>query len=50
MSGQTPVAMSWSIARTCSTRTPFLVMIAALRSIRPWVLLISGDFLSVQLT
>ena len=37
MSGHTPVAMSWSTARIVSTRTPCLRMIAALRSISPWV-------------
>jgi len=50
MSGQTPVAMSWSAARIVSTVTPCLPMIAALTSIRPWVLLRSGERFSVQLT
>src|SRR5262245_41644393 len=49
MSGQTPVAMSWSMARTTSTWTPCLSMIAALASTRPWVLLGSGDLFRVQL-
>ena len=35
MSGHTPVAMSWSIARITSTATPCLSMIARLRSISP---------------
>ena len=49
MSGQTPVAMSWSIARITSTWTPCLSMIARLTSTRPSVWLRSGDRLSVQL-
>ena len=49
MSGHTPVAMSWSTARIWSTWTPFVVMIEALRSISPWVLLGSGDRFRVQL-
>ena len=49
MSGHTPVAMSWSMARTISTATPCLRMMCALASTRPWVLLISGDRFSVQL-
>ena len=44
------MAMSWSTARTTSTSTPCLRMMAALTSTRPWVLLCSGDRLSVQLT
>src|SRR3954469_15071478 len=50
MSGQTPVATSWSTRRTSSTATPCLRMIAALASTSPWVLLTSGLRLSVQLT
>ena len=49
MSGHTPVAMSWSTARTTSTSTPCLVMIRVLMSTRPWVLLVSGDRFNVQL-
>jgi hypothetical protein len=37
MSGHTPVAMSWSTARSSSTATPWRSMIERLRSIRPWV-------------
>src|SRR4051794_40541926 len=50
MSGQTPTAMSWSIARNWSTRTPCFSRIPTLRSTRPCVLLTSGDRLSVQFT
>ena len=49
MSGQTPVAMSWSMARTTSTWTPCFSMIVRLASTSPWVLLGSGDRFSVQL-
>ena len=49
MSGQTPVAMSWSTARTTSTCHAVLSMIVRLASTRPWVLLSSGERLSVQL-
>jgi hypothetical protein len=49
MSGHTPVAMSWSTARSVSTVTPLACMTARLRSISPWVWLRSGDRLSVQL-
>ena len=49
MSGQTPVAMSWSIARTTSTCTPWVSMMCRLMSTSPWVLLGSGDRFSVQL-
>src|SRR6266496_1302296 len=49
MSGQTPVAMSWSMARSTSTLTPCFSMIARLRSTNPWVWLRSGDRFSVQL-
>jgi hypothetical protein len=49
MSGYTPVAMSWSTARSSSTVTPCFIMIAALASTRPWVWLFSGLFFSVQL-
>jgi hypothetical protein len=49
MSGHTPVAIGWSIARSVSTVTPLAAMIAALTSIRPWVWLSSGERLSVQL-
>jgi hypothetical protein len=37
MSGHTPVAMSSSIARNCSTVTPLRSMIAIERSASPWV-------------
>ena len=50
MSGQTPVAMSWSTNRISSTSTWCLRMIAALASISPWVLLTSGLRFKVQLT
>jgi hypothetical protein len=50
MSGHTPVAMSWSTARSSSTATPCRSMIERLRSISPWVWLGSGDRLRVQLT
>src|SRR4051794_18213056 len=50
MSGQTPVAMSWSMARTTSTCTPWASMMCRLMSTRPWVLLDSGDRFRVQLT
>src|SRR6185437_7364239 len=49
ISGHTPVAMSWSIARKPSTCTPCFSMTCVLRSTRPWVLLISGERFSVQL-
>ena len=49
MSGQTPVAMSWSIARTPSTSTPLRRMISIEMSIRPCVLETSGVRFSVQL-
>src|SRR5690349_10233403 len=49
MSGQTPVAMSWSMARTTSTASPCLCVMPVLISISPSVLLGSGDRLSVQL-
>ncbi|APB00833.1 hypothetical protein NS506_06802 [Nocardia seriolae] len=49
MSGQTPVAMSWSTARMWSTCTPCFSMMWALASIKPWVLLTPGDGLRVQL-
>src|ERR1700752_786517 len=50
MSGQTPVAMSWSTNRISSTSTPCLRMIPALASTSPWVLLTSGLRFRVQLT
>ena len=49
MSGQTPVAMSWSIARMHSTSTPLRRMISIEMSIRPWVCESSGLRFSVQL-
>jgi hypothetical protein len=49
MSGYTPVAMSWSIARNCSTATPCSSMIPIDLSARPCVLERSGERLSVQL-
>src|SRR5689334_3177395 len=49
MSGHTPVAMSWSIARTTSTCTPCCSMMWRLASTRAWVLLGSGERLRVQL-
>ena len=50
MSGHTPTAMSWSMARSTSTATPLRAMMPLLMSINPSVLLVSGDRLSVQLT
>ena len=49
MSGQTPVAIWWSIARMPSTATPLRRMISAEMSISPWVCESSGLRLSVQL-
>ena len=49
MSGHTPVAMSWSMARTTSTVTPCRRMISMEMSARPWVCDCSGERLSVQL-
>ena len=49
MSGQTPVAMSRSTARTRSTVTPLRRMISIEISPRPSVLDTSGERLSVQL-
>ena len=49
MSGQTPVAISWSIARMQSTSTPLRRMISIEMSISPWVLETSGLRFSVQL-
>ena len=49
MSGQTPVAISWSTARMPSTATPLRRMISIEMSIRPWVLETSGLRFSVQL-
>ena len=49
MSGQTPVAISWSIARISSISTPFASMIAFEMSISPCVFEISGLRFSVQL-
>ena len=50
MSGQTPVAMSWSTARSTSTATPWRSMIDRLTSISPWVWLGSGERFRVQFT
>jgi hypothetical protein len=50
MSGQTPVAISWSIARMPSTSTPLRRMISIEMSISPWVLDTSGLRFRVQLT
>ncbi len=50
MSGQTPVAMSWSTARTTSTVTPWRRMISIEMSARPCVFETSGDRFKVQLT
>src|SRR6266545_2915531 len=49
MSGHTPVAMSWSAARSTLTATPCRCMIDRFRSIRPWVWLGSGERFRVQL-
>jgi hypothetical protein len=49
MSGQTPVATSWSIRRTVSTVTPCFTMISADASTSAWVFDTSGDRLSVPL-
>ena len=49
MSGQTPVAIWWSIARMHSTSTPLRRMISIEMSIRPCVLETSGLRFSVQL-
>ena len=49
MSGQTPVAMSWSMARMFSTSTPLRRMISSERSISPWVCDGSGLRFRVQL-
>jgi hypothetical protein len=50
MSGQVPVAMSWSTARSTSTATPWRSMIERLRSISPSVWLGSGERFKVQFT
>ncbi len=50
MSGQMPVAISWSTARIASTATPLRRMISIEMSIRPCVLETSGLRFSVQLT
>jgi hypothetical protein len=50
MSGETPVATSWSTKRRLSTEMPCCRMRAMLASMRPCVLLTSGERLSVQLT
>ena len=50
MSGHTPVAISWSMARTHSTVTPWRRMISIDRSTRPCVCDSSGERFSVQLT
>ena len=49
MSGQTPVAMSWSIGADESTSTPLRRMISIDMSIRPCVCDCSGERFSVQL-
>ena len=49
MSGHTPVAMRWSMARMPSTCTPLRRMISIEMSISPWVWERSGPRLSVQL-
>ena len=49
MSGQTPVAISWSTARMFSTLTPLRRMISSEMSINPWVLDTSGLRFKVQL-
>ena len=49
MSGQTPVAMSWSMARTWSTVIPCCSMIAIERSASAWVCDRSGERFRVQL-
>ena len=49
MSGQTPVAIWWSIARMPSTWTPLRRMISAEMSMSPCVWERSGPRLSVQL-
>ena len=49
MSGQTPVAISWSTARMQSTSTPLRRMISIEMSISPWVLETSGLRFRVQL-
>ena len=50
MSGCTPVAMSWSTARTVSTETPLRSMIAIAISASACVFDASGERFSVQLT
>lgn len=50
MSGWTPVATSWSTSRTVSTATPCFRMRRMLASMRPCVLLASGERFRVQLT
>jgi hypothetical protein len=49
MSGQTPTAMSWSMARMHSTSTPLRRMISIETSISPWVFETSGLRFNVQL-
>ena len=49
MSGQTPVATSWSTSRRLSVATPWRSMSARLASTSAWVLETSGERLSVQL-
>ena len=49
MSGHTPVAMSWSMARTSSTLTPWRRMISMEMSAKPCVWDCSGERFSVQL-
>ncbi len=50
MSGHTPVAMSWSTARSRVTATPCFSMMARLTSMSPSVWLSSGERFNVQLT
>ena len=49
MSGQTPMAMSWSSARIISVSTPLASRISMERRARPSVLDTSGERFSVQL-
>jgi hypothetical protein len=49
MSGWTPVAIAWSIARTTSTVTPVRSMMRIERSARPRVWEVSGERFRVQL-
>ncbi len=49
MSGYTPLAMSWSTVLITRVLTPCFSMMRRLTSIRPPVLLVSGDRFSVPL-